>query len=110
MNAVTRLVPYLGDGASLDEGGLVRGLGGWNEWRRRGNVGRSTGSAERDTDSIWHTLDQLIRGGVEYWWKYEEITKIKKIRQLITRQHFCLKYLHKQKRIKQLSSHTQKNK
>lgn len=90
MNAVTRLVPYLGDGASLDEGGLVRGLGGWNEWRRRGNVGRSTGSAERDTDSIWHTLDQLIRGGVEYWWKYEKITKTIKIRQLITRQHFAL--------------------
>lgn len=33
-------VPHLGDGATLDEGGLVRRLGGWNERRRRGNVGR----------------------------------------------------------------------
>lgn len=65
------LVSYLGDGASLDEGGLVCGLCGWNEWRRRGNVGRSTGSAERHADSILHTLDQLVGCRVEDWWKYE---------------------------------------
>lgn len=62
------LVPYLGDGAALDEGGLVCGLGGWNEWRRRRNVGRSTGSAERHSDSILHTLDQLVGGRMEDWW------------------------------------------
>lgn len=63
-------VSYLGDGASLNEGRFVRGLGGWNEWRRRGNVGRSTGSAERHPDSIWHTPDQLVGGRVEDWWEY----------------------------------------
>lgn len=72
------LVSYLGDGAALDEGGLVRRLGGWNEWRRRGNVGRSTGSAERHTDSIWHTLDQLIGGRVEDWWEYKKKQKLKR--------------------------------
>lgn len=82
--AIVPLVFYLGDGAALDEGGLVRGLGGWNERRRRGNVGRSTGSAERHTDSIWHALDQLVLGRMEDWWK----EKRKKHRQLITRTIF----------------------
>lgn len=63
--------PYLGDGASLNERGLVCGLGGWNEWRRRGNVGRSTGPAERHTDPVIHILDQLTGGRVEDWWEYE---------------------------------------
>lgn len=44
--------PYLGDRASVDEGGFVCGLGGWNEWRRRGNVRRSRGSVERHADSV----------------------------------------------------------
>lgn len=61
------LGPYLGDGASLDEGGLVCGLGGWNERRRRRNVGRSTRSAERHSDSILHILDQLVGGRMEDW-------------------------------------------
>lgn len=69
---------YLGDGAPLNEGGLVRGLVGWNEWRRRRNVGRSTGSAESHADSIWHTLDQLVGGRVEYWWEYEKEKKYRR--------------------------------
>lgn len=55
---------YQGDGASMDEGGLVCGLAGWNERRRRGNVGRSSGSAERHADSIIYVLDQ-VGGRVE---------------------------------------------
>lgn len=51
----------MGDGAALDKRGLVSGFGGWNKWRGRGNVGRSTGSAERHR----HTLDQLVGGRVE---------------------------------------------
>lgn len=58
---------YLGDGAALDEGGLVCGLVGWNERRRRRNVGRSTVPVERQTDSVVHALDQLGGAGVEDW-------------------------------------------
>lgn len=57
--------PYLGDGTPLNERWFVGRLGGWNEWRRRGNVGRSTGSAQRHTDSI-RRLDKLVGGRVEH--------------------------------------------
>lgn len=56
----------------MDKRGLVGRLGGWNKWRGRGNVGRSTGSAECHSDSIWHTLDQLVGGRVEDWGKYKK--------------------------------------
>lgn len=65
-------ITYLGDGAALDKRGLVGGLGGWNKWRGRGNVGRSAGSAECHSDSIWHTLDQLVGGRVEDWGKHKK--------------------------------------
>lgn len=61
------LLSHLGDGASLNEGGLVCGLGGWNERRRRRNVGRSTVSVERHPDAIRQVLDQLVGSWVEDW-------------------------------------------
>lgn len=54
-------MPYVGDGAALDKRRLVGGFGGWNKRRGRGNVGRSTGSAERHR----RILDQLVGGRVE---------------------------------------------
>jgi hypothetical protein len=57
---------YLGDGAPLDKGRLVCGFGGWNEWRRRWNVGGSAVSGESHTDSIRQTLDHLVGSWLEH--------------------------------------------
>lgn len=59
---------YLGDGASLDEGGFICGLRGWNEGRRRGNVWRSIVPGERHANTFVHTLGQRIWRRMENWW------------------------------------------
>lgn len=65
---------YLGDGASLDEGRFICGLGGWNEGGRRGNVWRQTVPGKRHADAFVHILGQLIWSRMENWW-YKERKK-----------------------------------